>query len=391
MSEATRVCERPVRASVYTSSYRGGASWFVLELAAGMAAAGGDVVLIAPKADPEEREQAVRKTRRIWLPRGSYGKGSRLVRLTRTAARIAASFIAFARARRHSRVFVISFYDWLIVMVLQQLWIRLLGGYVIYVVHDAKPHAWSSSPIMRRLEVALLRLTYRIPQQLVTLTQVAKHQVISDFGRAGPVSVIPHGSYKKKLNNKLSGGRIVLAFGTLRRNKRIIETIEGVKKAVGAGFDLKLVIAGSPHKEDEDYWNYCSKHLLGTEKFISTEIGFVPESRVDELISRCDAVILPYEEFSSQSGVAVLAACSERVLICTNSGGLSELHANGLEPIFIDRPVTSESVADALCRFASYHETDLRSQAERSRVALEHYLSWDRIGKEYLDICKIGQ
>ena len=41
------------RALVYTSAYRGGASWFVLEMAAGMSAAGGDILLIAPRAEPE--------------------------------------------------------------------------------------------------------------------------------------------------------------------------------------------------------------------------------------------------------------------------------------------------------------------------------------------------
>ncbi len=387
MNEATQGSGRSIRASVYTSSYRGGASWFVLELAAGMAAAGGRIALIAPKSEPEAREKIVAGTRRILLPRGTYGEGGKVARLLRTVARIAASFIAFARARRHSRVYVLSFYDWLGVMVLQQLWIRLLGGHVIYVVHDAKPHSWASSPMMRRMQMALLRMTYRIPQQLVTLTELAKQQLIEDFGCRGSVTVIPHGAYAQVDTVPLPGNRDILAFGTLRRNKRILETIEGMKQAVAAGADVRLTIAGNPHKEDVDYWAACAQRLVDTEAFIDIDIGFIPEARVHEMMAKCDAVILPYEEFSSQSGVAVLAACSERVLLCTDSGGLAELQSNGLEPILIARPVTSNSIADALLRFAATPDAALRSQAARSKAALDVYLSWERIGSEYLKLC----
>nr|WP_165388479.1 glycosyltransferase family 4 protein [Sphingomonas populi] len=376
------------RATVYTSSYRGGASWFVLELAAGMAAAGGDVLLISPRADPEEREALVTGIRRIELPRGAYGEGSKLVRLSRTLMRILSTFVAYARARGHGRSYVISFYDWLIVLVLQMLWIRLLGGHIVYVVHDARPHAWASPGARRRLESWLLKASYYLPQQLVTLTEVAREQVINEFGRRGPISVIPHGAYSSSEIPSASGKRNLLAFGMLRRNKRILETIEGMRVAVADGARATLTIAGGPHKEDVDYWTECETRLLGTEGYIHTEIEFIPEARLDQLLAKCDALILPYEEFSSQSGVAVLAACSGRLLVCTEAGGLGELIANGLEAVVIERPVTAETVADAIRRFDALPIEQVQAKAERSKAALDHYFSWVRIGGEYLKLCR---
>lgn len=370
--------------TVYASAYRGGASWFVLEMAAGMAEAGGDVLLIAPRAEPEERESLVATTRRIELPRGAYGRGNKLVRLLRTAGRIASTFVAYARARKHSRTYIISFYDWLSVLILQMLWIRLLGGRLIYVVHDAKPHAWASSGATRWLEMALLKASYRIPQQLVTLTEVARQQVAREFGRRGPVEVIPHGAYANAATTSPPGNRKLLVFGMLRRNKRILETIEGTKQAVAAGAHVTLTIAGALHKEDTGYWDECAARLPGTESYIHTEIEFIPEPRLNELIAECDAVVLPYEEFNSQSGVAVLAACSERLLLCTGAGGLAELMGQGLAPVLIERPVTAESVADAIRRFAVMSVEELRAKAGASKRSLDAYLDWSRIGAEYM-------
>ncbi|AXU20833.1 hypothetical protein C7W88_17550 (plasmid) [Novosphingobium sp. THN1] len=355
------------RAIVYTSAYRGGASWFVLEMAAGMSAAGGDILLIAPRAEPEEREQLVAATRRIELPRGSYGKGSKLVRLLRTAGRIVSTFIAFARARRHARTYVISFYDWLIILALQMVWIRLIGGRLIYVVHDAKPHAWASSPTMRWLELMLLRASYLLPHELVTLTRSAKDQIKEEFGRRGQATVIPHGAYATATTLP-PGDRKILVFGMLRRNKRILETIEAVKLAVASGARVSLTIAGAPHKEDIGYWDECAACLPGTDGYIHTEIEFIPEPRLNQLIAECDAVILPYEDFNSQSGVAVLAACSERLLLCTATGGLAELVEQGLDPIVIQQPVTPDpllmqSLISQQCRWKNYETRQVRVNA----------------------------
>ena len=302
--------------------------------------------------------------------------------------RILATFVAYTRARVHGRSYVISFYDWLIVLVAQMLWIRLLGGHIVYVVHDAQPHAWSSSGVMRRLEVWLLKASYRIPQQLVTLTEAARRQLIDEFGRRGPVAVIPHGAYLSAALPPAPGKGKLLAFGMLRRNKRILETIDGIRLAVEGGAQASLTIAGGPHKEDADYWTACAKRLPGTERYIHTEIEFISEVRLDKLLAECDALILPYEEFNSQSGVAVLAACSGRLLISTDAGGLGELVTNGLDAVVIERPVTAETVADAIRRFAALPVEQVRAKAEGSKAALDYYFNWTRIGGEYLKLCR---
>jgi len=112
----------------------------------------------------------------------------------------------------------------------------------------------------------------------------------------------------------------------------------------------------------------------------------VPEERLHGLLAQSDAVLLPYEDFRSASGVAILSAFAERLLITTSAGGIGELMAGGLEPVTIDQPVTAETVADAVRRFHALPVEAYRGMAARSRARLADLLSWDRIGRQCLDI-----
>lgn len=160
-----------------------------------------------------------------------------------------------------------------------------------------------------------------------------------------------------------------------------------MKAAVAAGQQVRLVIAGAPHKEDLGYWDECAALLEGTGDYIHCEIGFVPEARLDQLIAECDAVMLPYEEFNSQSGVAVLAACSERLLLCTDAGGLAELIGQGMEAVVVARPVTAATIANAIARFCALPVEEARARSARSKASLDAYLDWGRIGHAYAAVC----
>jgi glycosyltransferase involved in cell wall biosynthesis len=374
--------------NVYSSVSRSGAMLYVSALTDALAGAGAQVRLIAPHFDPAEKEPRHPGVTRDFLPEGGGGSGNMLVRGVRTASRILLTFPKLLAARRHARDYIVTFYDWIPIQVAQFLWIKAIGGRITHIVHDVTPHAWRFPRRFQTIERWLQRLSYTLPDRVLVLTHAAREELAADWGRSDRVWVLPHGAYLSGTPAPASGERRLLLFGSLRRNKRIREAIEAMGLLRGTLPDLRLTIAGAPHVEDVAYWEDCAAAARGLEDVVTTEIGFVPEDRLHALLAQSDAVLLPYEEFRSASGVAILSAFAERLLITTSAGGIAELVDDGLEPVTIAQPVTAEGVADAVRRFHALSVQDYRGMATRSRTRLAEMLSWDRIGRLCLDIMK---
>lgn len=366
----------------YSAAYRGGSGWFVYALAEALAETGSRVVLIAPESLPVEREPSSPNVHRHFLPRGATGQGGFFFKTYRALFRMASSFTSLARARLSCREFAITHIDWTIVVILQFLWIRLLGGKTTYIVHDAKPHAWSFPERWRRAEVMLLRWSYLLPNRVVTLTEKAMQEIRKDYERKGPMRTIPHGAFTTEELPPLQGKGNILVFGMLRRNKRILESIMAMD-LLPDSTQVKLKIAGAPHAEDMSYWSACEGAIASSRKAVDVELGFVAEERVTEIIRESDALLLPYEEFNSQSGVAILGSLSGRLLITTDAGGIGELMEHGLKPVLIQSPVSAQTIAAAIAEFAAIPVEQKRADAAESKLRLSDYLSWTRIANEY--------
>lgn len=372
------------KVAFYSSAWRGGSGWFVFELASAIAQAGTRVTLIAPLADPPERE--VHETDmlvRAVLPRGAGGKGNFFYRAVRSGWRILASFAAILRARFQHSVYLVTHLDWLHVGFFQLLLIRALGARLVYIVHDAKPHAWAFPASLRWLEVGMLKGSFQLSTHLVTLTRAARAQLIQDFAiDEHKISVIPHGAFETPSLPEMRGESVLLLFGMLRRNKHILECIQSMS-LLPAHCPARLVIAGAVHAEDSEYWSQCQAAIPPNSARIYTEIGFVPEDRLRELLAECDAVLLPYSQFNSQSGVAVLAAMAGRSLIATDAGGIGELMADGVPITRIAQPLTPEAIAAAVVTYCNRDAAERRTEARNTKELLEQMLSWTKIGQTY--------
>ena len=380
--------EGGVRLCLYSPVSRGGAAWFVSALAMAMADAGAQIDFIAPPLEPANREPVHPHIHRIFLPRGGGGAegGNRFVRAIRSVWRIASTFPLLTRSRIGTREFVVTFYDWLPIQIAQFLSFRMLGARITYIVHDVTPHAWRFPPGLIWLEKRLQRLSYRLPHRVVTLTQAARRDLAENGRRSEGVYVIPHGAFDEGTSSPLPNSDSLLVFGMLRRNKNIVEAIEALRAMHGEAPGVEMVIAGARHVEDMGYWDECATHLEGMDGYVRTEIGFIEEDRLRLLLGHASAVVLPYDDFASASGVAILAAMSGRVLITTDVGGIGELIAHGLRPVLIQRPVTKHSIADAIGRFRALPQDERVNMARDGRAAISDYLSWDRIGREYIRV-----
>ncbi|WP_158266841.1 glycosyltransferase [Alsobacter soli] len=365
--------------------WRSGTGWYAQSLANAIAQIGHDITFISPRALPEEREPAGPHLIRVFVPRELVSEGSRFRKGLASLWRIFVGSVAVARRWPRTTSYIFTIPEPLPFTLPLFLYIRAMRGRLIFVVHDVEPHAWRFRGGLRRLEAGAHALSYRLATHLVVLTSAAKARAVAQHNiDPAKITVIPHGAFPLAVQTPMPGSRVLLSFGTVRRNKNILETIRGVHLARRRGTDVRLLVAGEPHPHEPDYWQICKEAAALDQDAILFADGFIPDAEVPQLLARVDALVLAYADFSSQSGVAVLAGVNNRPVIATTAGGLQDLFDQGLAGELVATPVTAEAIADAIVRF---YEVPVETWQDRADVAaqlLRRALSWDKIGASFI-------
>lgn len=182
--------------------------------------------------------------------------------------------------------------------------LRLLRRHVpvlVQSIHDVRPHARRLPQI---LQDRLLKWGYRSPSILVVAHSYLRELLNRDF--SVPLSKIvvvplPVGKFVPSISkkNRQPGEILNLLFlGTLRENKGIPFLLEAMKTLRGED-KIRLKIAG---RGSEELHNLVSRAASDDDR-ISTELGYISDERIRELLCESDVLVLPYTEFESQSGV----------------------------------------------------------------------------------------
>ena len=390
MGKAKQVTRMTRPITVYTKAWlSGGAGLFAQELVTGMLDAGGQVIFIAPQAENDAFEVPRAGLARI-RPRRELRHGSRLHRIVASILRVGGSYLGLARARLRTRIFVVTIPDPFVFSLPMLVLLRLSGARIIYVVHDPLPHAWKLPMRYRRIEDGSFQAMYSLSRALVVLS-AAGGAVLSGAYRLGsrPVCVIEHGVFVLGHPTPAPGNGVLLLFGTLRRNKGIREAIAGVVAARAEGAQVRLVIAGAPDPVEADYWAQCEVLARAHPEAITLEIGYVEDSRLHDLIAVCDAFLLPYRDFNSQSGVAMLASSNARTVIASRAGGIGDLISDGMAAVPIEAPVDEAAVAAAVRAFAAVSAAEWNVRAMAYRAHTIEARAWPVIGKQYLDLAEL--
>lgn len=376
---------RPI--AVYTKAwFSGGVGLFAQELVAGILDAGGRVIFIAPEAEKSEFEAPRVGLKRI-KPQRELQQGSRLRRIMASFLRVGGSALGLARARLSTRIFIVSIPDPLVFSLPMLAFLRLTGARIIYVVHDPLPHAWRLSPRFRWIENASFQLMYSLSQALVVLSEAGRSTLSGAYQLGSrPVRVIEHGVFVLGDPTPAPGNGVLLLFGTLRRNKGIREAITGVATARAGGAQVRLIIAGGPDPIEADYWAQCEALARAHPDGVALEIGYVEDRRLHDLIATCDAFLLPYRDFNSQSGVAMLASSNARTVIASRAGGIGDLISDGMAAVPIEAPVDEAAVAAAVSAFALVSAAEWNARAMAYRAHTIEARAWPVIGKQYLDL-----
>lgn len=169
---------------------------------------------------------------------------------------------------------------------------------------------------------------------------------------------------------------VALLFGTLAKYKGI-EWLLRALAALAAAERPSLVIAGFPGADSElAAWMQLGRDL-DVADWLRWRPEYVPLSQVAWYFRLADFVVLPYY-LASQSGIAHLALAFAKPIIASDSGGLPEVVASGVNGFVV--PVGDvPALADALKTLAT--RPDLRAamdEASRLRAAGQH--DWAAIG-----------
>jgi glycosyltransferase involved in cell wall biosynthesis len=371
------------RIVAYTRAWRSGTGLYAQGLVEGLAITGHDVTFIAPTGAPEDRTAQFANVRRVRPGRELVGSGSRWARASRSLSRVLVGLGALLAARFTSSRFIVSIPDPFIFSLWPLLFLRLTGARVIFICHDPEPHSWSLPPRLRGLERAGYRLMYRIATVLVVLAEAGRAPLVEVFGvPSSKIVVVPHGAFDVPDAGPVPGSRSLLAFGTIRRNKQVLVAMEAVIAARAAQCPVKLVVAGARDPNDVAYLEACQAVAERCPEGIVMELGFIPDERVNTLLAECDALLMPYTDFNSQSGVAVVAGIGGRPVIAAPAGGIVDLMASGLAGVEIRTPVDIDSVAEAIkCFYATSGET-WTDRAARGRALLSEALAWPQVARQ---------
>jgi glycosyltransferase involved in cell wall biosynthesis len=361
-----------------------GAGLFAQELVAGLVHSGAKVTFVAPEAENQAYEAPHPRLRRLRPPRERRDNSPRLVRGGYSMARVFGSTASLLRARFTNRVFIVSIPEPLVfgLPALALLWFT--GARLIFVAHDPVPHAWKLPPRFRELELWMHKACYRLASATVVLSEPSAAKIRSTYPDfKGRVEVIEHGVFLLKDPSELPGRHKLLLFGTLRRNKGVREAIEGTLIAASRGANVSLIVAGEPHNEDASYWHDCETLARAAPETIRLEIGYVQDDALDRLFRESDALLMPYREFFSQSGVALLAASNARPIVASMAGGIGSLIEEGMPATVIQMPITAQSVASAIEAFFAVPADTWRTRAASYRELTMTKRSWDAIGQRY--------
>ncbi len=374
---------------VWTKAWRSGTAWVAQCLAQSIAEVGGEITFVAPLAEPESRDPVHLNLTRVFLPREIVDGGSKARRILASLSRIFGGWRALFAERFRRRTFIVTIPDPLLFTLPMFAIMRLSGAHILFIAHDAVPHAWRFSERFRRFERGAHALSYRLATAVIVLTPQLKSALVEGY-RLNPekVRVIPHGPFTLNDVPALPGNGQFLQFGTIRRNKCVLEVIRGVILARKIDPGIVLVIAGEPHPFELDYWTECQAAIAEDPAGFKIQAGFFPDKELPALVGAVDAFVLAYRDFDSQSGVGIMAGVSGRPVIATNSGGLSELFAGGMCGETIQVPVTPEGIRNSIAAFRAQSVEEWRERSRRGAERLRASLSWDKIGQAYLSLVR---
>jgi glycogen synthase len=378
------------RVIMHTSEPYAGAAQYVSELVQGLATAKEDVVLFCPRNFAYL--PAVSGAGAVIAPAGNRGTdhAGLAARVTRNLRFFVGTCLRQVRLTRSRDIvhfqFPLYFPAGLVLFLLAKLQARA----IVYTAHDPVPHKWLLPPALRFIERRCLRCAYQLSDRIIVHNAAGKELLERVFlQKPSKISVIPHGTSAlnpAEISPRNSGTLDLLLFGSIRQDKGIDLSIAAVRRVNASGLKVRLLIAGTVANARElTYWDDCRQAIGQAGDGITVQEGFIPDGDVAGLLAGCDAVLLPYRNFESESGVAAVAIAAGRPILATNTGGFATLLRSADLGIPIEA-ATAESVETAIRIALASGPGALREKGLRGLEFARADRSWPSVASRTADL-----
>jgi len=243
---------------------------------------------------------------------------------------------------------------------------------------------------LKRLFIAWYHgFSMRRADHIIAVSNSTKNDTVRFFNiPPHKITVVYHG-YKKicDISEQAPRGQVPEKYfffaGTLKERKNVMRIVEAFALCLkrNAGFVHHLVVGG---KNEGEY--YASLQDYVVREGISERVhflGHLNEAEISYVYKRAEALVFP--SIVEGTGFPILEAISCGIpVITSNIFGPAELGGNGAAVLI--NPYQASEIANAMERMATDKEFRAGIVA-KGPVQLENF-SWDRCGKETLEILK---
>jgi glycosyltransferase involved in cell wall biosynthesis len=370
---------------VHTSEPSSGAARYVTELVTGLAANNTRVTLFCPPAFDYLSEVRGCGANVAFSVHRRIGTGGVAVRVTGNVRFLIGTALRQLRATHRGDIVHVQFPLYFPAGLIFFLLARLRGCSIIFTAHDPIPHKWLLPGRLRWLEWNTLRCAYALSDRLIVHNETGRRALTEKFRQdPGKIAVIPHGplSASRSPSPAPNGNLRVLVFGGIRENKGVHLAIQAVQLLNSSGpHRLHLTIAGEvANAREQSYWDSCTELISRNPAGIRVINRYIEDGETGPLLSQHHAVLLPYSDFLSESGVAALALANARPIIATRAGGFGSILAESPCGIAIEKAAVG-AVAEALARAIEAGPESLREMGEAGAAFMESSRSWKEIGR----------
>jgi glycosyltransferase involved in cell wall biosynthesis len=245
----------------------------------------------------------------------------------------------------------------------------------LLVLHDPRPHSgdmtaprWPA-PLVARLSEGTASCLMLHSERLVPQLRPALRKV--------PRIIVPHGATIAPAAIARPDSPMVLLAGRLLAYKGVDAALDAFPLVRSAVPDATLLVAGRGPMAAEAR----NRGLEG----VRVQEGYVPESRLEELLEEASVVLLPYRD-ATQSGVGLLAAGRGIPCVVSSQGGLPDILGSlGSDLVWTtDDPVDLASAIVA----ALGKDDDYRTAVHRRAAEL---FAWDVLGARLIShLARLG-
>jgi glycosyltransferase involved in cell wall biosynthesis len=367
---------------VVTEAHGSGLGRFSVDLANALEVVGCEVTLIAPP-----QPQSLRVTRTVLLA-GPVDKSRirKIIALAQSSIGVAGHILR--RAGPGQPVLLIHLQPTLPISLAPIIAAKLARAKIIFSLHDFYPHTLRFPAKLQALERWLYRWAYRRFDLIATNNAEQTRRLIADAGVAtdrvrtlfhGPFTVenlVPPDDHQAPLR--------LLVFGSLRPNKQIRESIRAINHLRQQGLAVELRIAGAPRREDILYWQDCLAEIHDSTGGFDVQARFVADVELAQVLSGVDAMLCPYMEFDSQSGVAVTAVSNAIPVIATDNVSVDGVDFDGLPWQRVAEPADSAAIARAIVSFAAIPRPERMQRAREIQAGFLAAAGWTRLAELYV-------